>query len=52
MRDFKYYLLLILYVVFFVNNINAADGDGSLSDSNVQYIGRWDKSDNNEFHSY
>ena len=27
-------------------------GDGSITDKNILYVGRWDKSDNTVFHSY
>lgn len=44
--------ITILFIVFTSANLIAADGDGSLTDTNIQYIGRWDKSNKKEYHSY
>lgn len=42
-------LILALWGIFFSLGapVQAATGDGSLTDSNITYVGRWDKSDSN-----
>lgn len=44
-------LLLALALTFTVVNARA-DGDGSPTDANIRTIGRWDKSDATNYHSY
>lgn len=51
MKNSRSILWLVLFIVSF-NTVIASVGDGSLKDTNIQYIGRWDKSNATVFHSY
>ncbi|GAA4299054.1 SGNH/GDSL hydrolase family protein [Aestuariibaculum suncheonense] len=46
----NFYILVLL--VIFCNIAHATTGFGSLTDSNIEYVGRWDKCDKNVFRSY
>ena len=52
MIKLKYFVNIIFLMTLSFNYLHAANGDGSLSDSNIQYIGRWDKSNKEIYHSY
>jgi hypothetical protein len=50
MRQF-FIKTLSLLLITFASVLNAQVGSGNLSDTNIKYVGRWDKGNNN-YHSY
>ncbi|MAW94343.1 MAG: hypothetical protein CMF36_07795 [Leeuwenhoekiella sp.] len=51
-KKLKYIFCILSFAVFSFGQVFSATGDGSLSDSNLKYIGRWDKSCKTVYHSY
>ncbi len=52
MEKSKYIICIVFFLILSSNKLKADTGDGSLSDTNIEYIGRWDKSDKKKYHSY
>lgn len=52
MKNLIFKIIVIVCITVCHVSLFAADGDGSLTDSNIQYIGRWDKSNSSVYHSY
>lgn len=50
----KRFLIFALWGIFFSwgESVLAATGNGDLTDSNITYVGRWDKSDSATYRSY
>jgi len=51
---FQQSLIFVLWGIFFSlgASVQAATGDGSLTDSNITYVGRWDKTNSTTYRSH